>query len=143
MTDKPDRLTVNRIAKAIFELMHPGNMADRDWDSGAILGADNHYRKQINAAAHRAIKVIKDAPPPPEPSVCEWITIDKDNPDTWPGEGELICVAGADYPNDNPYFERWQWRGISKMKLAHGKEYRNAIIGIDFPDCGGKVKADE
>jgi len=54
MVDYTEDTLLNNVARAIFRKMKPVNMVERDWDSGAILGRDDEYRKQIMRAAKAA-----------------------------------------------------------------------------------------
>lgn len=43
------------VAEAIFKVIKPTNMIDKDWNSGAILGFENGFRDQVKEAARAAI----------------------------------------------------------------------------------------
>jgi hypothetical protein len=53
-----DRLTTNDVGREIFRVLKPGNMIGADWDSGAILGADNGFRNAVMLAAQRVIELF-------------------------------------------------------------------------------------
>lgn len=44
-----------KVARTIFLVMMPPNMVMADWDSGAVLGENNEYRKKIEMAAKLAV----------------------------------------------------------------------------------------
>lgn len=43
------------VAEAIFKVIKPNNMTDKDWNSGTILGFENGFRDQVKKAARAAI----------------------------------------------------------------------------------------
>lgn len=65
MAAAPSQGVAGPVAEAIFKVMKPSNMIDKDWSSGAILGFENGFRDQINAAAKAAIAAYT-APHPAE-----------------------------------------------------------------------------
>jgi len=49
---------IDAVAEAIFKVIKPSNMIDKDWKSGAILGFENGFRDQVKEAARAAIAAL-------------------------------------------------------------------------------------
>lgn len=60
-----ERTMIDTMARAVFVADHPKNMILEDWDSGAVLGADNGYRKHCYDVARAALRSILDHGPTP------------------------------------------------------------------------------
>ena len=43
------------VARVTHSHLKPSNMTDQDWDSSAILGADNEWRNKVCATARAAL----------------------------------------------------------------------------------------
>lgn len=52
---------IEQVAKAVFMTAKPDHILESDWDSGAVLGADNAYRNQCYEIAKAAINALIEA----------------------------------------------------------------------------------
>ena len=53
---------VEKLAGVVFKTYHPSNMCAQDWDSGAVLGGGNSYRKDMLRIADKVLAAIQADP---------------------------------------------------------------------------------
>ena len=49
------------VARVIHQCLRPVNMANADWDSGAILGADNSWRRSVYSTADHILAALSQS----------------------------------------------------------------------------------